>query len=614
MKLLSSKNSLLLFLLLIGQSFNTEALLNLEQTVRNLDNVPLVEQASRSSLADIATEVSDDEALIVNTKYGRLRGRLNLTLVQRLGWLLNTNKDPRKYPRVFAGIPFAEKPLGKLRFMSPEPLKEAWEGVDASGRPFGKIRDAFHYMPDCSQRFISLNKGEDCLYLNVFVPPADRVNPARPLPVIISIFGGAFYFGGAHEFGFYNGQYMTEHKAAIIVTINHRLNAFGFLTSDRIPANVGIEDQWMAMTWIKENIHAFGGDPDNITLMGISSGATSIAIHMTSPYTPPGLFHRAVMQSNPLNIGMRAQRDVERASVDLARVLGCLVADDQHANGGESIDLACMQAKSEQEILDAIIESPSGPLSGVTRLSDQFAWWPCIDHRIIAEDPLEAFKLGHFNRDIPVIVSSTKDEGALWVFSMTFPLLNIFGFKPPFAPNDFQVAMENYFGNAIDKFKELYPITDTASGNMETYTRLYTDYVFICPTNDMADAIKRHGGKVFAYHFTAKFNTMRVGYCQDRVCHAGDLLLSWRTAISLEPIPPSIKQLSDKWIGYLTNFATTGNPNDGPTSHITLANDKQVDLNAWPIYINSQKSYLRLDTTVESVAPPRAEYCDALVS
>ncbi|KAI8058324.1 Carboxylesterase family-domain-containing protein [Syncephalis plumigaleata] len=567
----------LLLVALTGASVSADEAVEVED---NGFTVQLFEQHSKPRLPDPVSELNDHDALLVSTEHGRLRGRLNLTPMQRLGWPLNPNKDPTRYPRLFAGIPFAEPPTGKRRFLPPVTLEKAWEGVDKQGKRFGSIRDATRYAPDCPQLLISLNQAEDCLYLNVFVPPAARHDPSRPFPVLMWIFGGAFYFGGAYEFGMYDGQFLTEHKDVIVVTANHRTNAFGFFASDEVRGNAGIEDQREAMLWIKRNIHAFGGDPNNITVMGMSSGAASVGIHMASPRTPPGLFHRAIMQSNPFGVNMRSKEDIKATSAELAQVLGCL-----DKNG--KANLACVQSKSQQDVLHAMEKAPNGPLSNSNRLSNQFDWWPSIDGYNIVEQPLTSFELGHFNRDITVIMGSVQDEGALWIHSMTFPLLNVFKMKSPFGSrNDFRKKMESIFGSSVDTMDSLYPTHDDAEQNKETLTRsLLITCLFV------ANSIAHYGGKVFTYHYTSKVNAMSFGYCHNRVCHASDLLLTWRMPFSL-PMKPAMRQISDNWISYITNFAATGNPNIEPSNHSKGSDEK---LYTWRAHSDPQGPYLQLE-------------------
>jgi carboxylesterase type B len=291
--------------------------------------------------------------------------------------------------------------VGDLRFAPPAPFNQTWGGIDADGKPYGAIRDATHYPNDCPQHFLSLGRSEDCLYLNVFVPPADKIKADKPLPVMFYVFGGGFGIGGSYSFDFYNGRFVTEHKNVIIVTSNYRTNAFGFFATDEIRGNAGIEDQRAAMEWVKRNIRAFGGDPDNITLFGFSSGATSLGIHLTSPKTPQDLFHRVIMQSNPFGITPHTKDNIRATSLELAELVGCKTKEGK-------VDMVCMRKKPWKTITSVVGKPPKGKLMGSSSLSNPFAWWASIDDYNIVEDPRVAFQNGHFAKNIPVILGTTQ--------------------------------------------------------------------------------------------------------------------------------------------------------------------------------------------------------------
>ena len=197
---------------------------------------------------------------------------------------------------VFRGLPFARPPVGPLRFRPPEP-PEPWSGV----------RDAARFGTSASQNgalvgtLMSLGisrTGDDCLYLNVWTPGADRGRR----PVLVWIHGGAFILGSGSQM-LYDGATLTRRGDVVVVTINYRLGALGFLRlrdrfGDRLPAtgNEGLLDQVAALEWVRDEIAAFGGDPANVTIFGESAGAMSCATLLGVPRAR-GLFHRAILQS-----------------------------------------------------------------------------------------------------------------------------------------------------------------------------------------------------------------------------------------------------------------------------------------------------------------------------
>ncbi|KAJ2951272.1 hypothetical protein O0L34_g5673 [Tuta absoluta] len=192
----------------------------------------------------------------------------------------------------FKGIPYAAPPLGKLRFKAPQPPLR-WEGV----------RNASEHGPICIQNNIFERteyenaSREDCLFLNVYT---SDLKPKTPLPVMFFIFGGAFESGSGND-DIYGPDFLLPH-GVILVTINYRLEALGFLSleNEDVPGNAGMKDQVAALKWVKRNIANFGGDPDNITVFGQSAGSASVVYHMASPMSR-NLFKRAILMSGVPN-------------------------------------------------------------------------------------------------------------------------------------------------------------------------------------------------------------------------------------------------------------------------------------------------------------------------
>jgi len=218
----------------------------------------------------------------------------------------------------YLGIPYAEPPVGDLRFRHPLPPKP-WTGV----------LDATRGGANCIQeksRFSTGNNSEDCLYLNVFVPQA----PSGKLPVMVWIHGGSFATGGTGrksedtEVLEYELGGFAKETGTIVVSINYRLNLFGFLNlhflSDRFDMNCGLYDQLMALKFVHANVEAFGGDPDNITLFGQSAGGESVLSMLSSPLSR-GLFQKAIVQSPPVN-HVRTEEESRKVSLRYLRLLG----------------------------------------------------------------------------------------------------------------------------------------------------------------------------------------------------------------------------------------------------------------------------------------------------
>ncbi|CAG5129358.1 unnamed protein product [Candidula unifasciata] len=291
----------------------------------------------------------------------------------------------------FYGIPYALPPLGNLRFQPPKPALD-WTG----------IRDAVSKSAVCPQfTFEDLTsvKSEDCLYLNVFTPDVNA-----SLPVFVWIHGGAFLIGSAYQDG--DGDTFAS-QGVVAVTINYRLGALGFLTTedDVMPGNYGLLDQVLALKWVQKHISAFGGDPAQVTIGGESAGAFSVSLLVVSPLTK-GLFIRAIMESGSslslsaverMGSGDKARDSTFRSA---ARV-GC------HRTTSAEI-LQCLQAVNVDALRLATMDA-----STVPRVESKFGFLP--------DYPLNLLKTGHYNKvdtlhgtnsgDFSEFIQDPEDDG-----------------------------------------------------------------------------------------------------------------------------------------------------------------------------------------------------------
>ncbi|ALC45330.1 alpha-Est8 [Drosophila busckii] len=219
--------------------------------------------------------LATSQTVTVQTNYGIVRGLRRKTIY-----------DKELY-YAFEGVPYAQPPIGELRFKAPQP-PEPWDGV----------RNCTTYRKKPLQKNMILGRvegSENCLYLNVY---AKKMKTEKPLPVMVWIYGGGFQKGEASR-DLYSPDYFMKQQV-VLVTISYRVGALGFLSLKdqelEVPGNAGLKDQVQALRWINQNIEHFNGDPNNITLMGESAGAASTHIMMTTEQTR-GLFHKAILQS-----------------------------------------------------------------------------------------------------------------------------------------------------------------------------------------------------------------------------------------------------------------------------------------------------------------------------
>jgi para-nitrobenzyl esterase len=193
--------------------------------------------------------------------------------------------------RIWSAIPYAAPPVGNNRFKPPQPVT-----------PWTEVKDCYYEGNICPQidiDGIQLLGEEDCLYLDIYAP---ETLPAKPLPVMVWIYGGGWTLGDKYEFGLYNPTSWIQKQPHIHVAMNYRLAVFGFLALDELmkesgtTGNYGLQDQSAVLIWVQKNIKGFGGDPNSVTIFGESAGGFSVCWHLVNPMSA-GLFHAAIMES-----------------------------------------------------------------------------------------------------------------------------------------------------------------------------------------------------------------------------------------------------------------------------------------------------------------------------
>ncbi|KAF2884977.1 hypothetical protein ILUMI_21198 [Ignelater luminosus] len=295
----------------------------------------------------------------------------------------------------FLGLPYAAAPIGKLRFAAPQ-RHGGWNGTF----------QASEYGPSCPQLppKEGINESEDCLFLNIWAP---EITSRYPLPVVIFFDGEEFTKGNRIPIP---GQDLATEEV-VVVTINYRLNVFGFLCFENqdVRGNMGLLDQYFAMLWVRENIRYFGGDPDKVTLYGHSAGAASVALHMISPRTA-GFFQRTIISSGAATSPWHFTTNAKSASFEIVRVLGCL------SSYLPSI-LQCLRSRSTQDLLKAYEEyQQSGNYSSML-LPVMDIFLPEND-RYLPTMPETAFKSGTYMQ-VPILTGITKPisfpQYALWM-------------------------------------------------------------------------------------------------------------------------------------------------------------------------------------------------------
>uniref|UniRef100_A0A1B6G661 Carboxylic ester hydrolase n=1 Tax=Cuerna arida TaxID=1464854 RepID=A0A1B6G661_9HEMI len=248
----------------------------------------------------------EKETVVIQTKLGQLRGLVKHSVLN----------DKTYY--AFLGVPFGKPPLGDLRFKAPQPYG-GWEGIrDALVDGHDPKQPAFTALYTLTSES---SGSEDCLYLNVYTNELSPKNGEKK-PVLVSIPGGGFlcWSGSSTKTGvdnFMNGD-------VVVVSFNYRLGAFGFLSleNEEAPGNAGLKDQTLALKWVHENIDSFGGDPNNVTIFGVSAGGASVHFQLLCPPSK-GLFHKAIIQCGFANNPWATQETPRQTALELAKTLGC---------------------------------------------------------------------------------------------------------------------------------------------------------------------------------------------------------------------------------------------------------------------------------------------------
>lgn len=314
---------------------------------------------------------------VINTSTGKIQG------------YFKHSTQGRRFA-AFEGIPYAKPPVGKHRFREPEPLS-SWEGIWPADTIY-KCMQYFHYTKEGEDYVIG---DEDCLYLNIYTP---EINQLALLDVIIFIHGGAFMFNNG---GTYGPKILMD-RNVVYVSLNYRLGPLGFLsTEDQIlPGNNGLKDQLLALKWIKENIQYFGGNPESITLSGMSAGGASVELHILSPLST-GLFHRGIIQSGTaLSPWVLVENSLEKAQ-HLANILGCPQNSNKHM-------VDCLKRRPGLQIVSAVkhfqpwLYNPFSPFGVVI---DKWSREP-----FLPEHPIILFKKNKL-QNLPVIFSNVQSEG-----------------------------------------------------------------------------------------------------------------------------------------------------------------------------------------------------------
>jgi len=457
---------------------------------------------------------------------------------------------------VFKGIPFAAPPVGALRWRAPQPVMP-WTGV----------YDASHDRPDCMQaRFPSeiaplspaAGLSEDCLYINVW-----RQAGAKKLPVMVWIHGGGFVNGGISPKAF-DGRYFAA-KGVVLVSLNYRLGRFGFFAFPTLSkenpgepkGNYGYMDQIAALKWVKANIAAFGGDPDNVTIFGESAGGGSVHTMLTSPQAQ-GLFHKAIIQSGGGRAPLMDNRQVSRDLPGLPSLenVGVAFAKSAGIENGDATALAALRALPADKVAGAL---------NMLNMEPETYGGPSIDGTIVVASPQESYVAARQAKVPLMIGANNADLG-----------------RP--AAKTLEEALAPFDSSVREQVLKAYDPDNT--GNVRLIeARMASDLMMVEPARFTARAIAAQGVPVFEYRFSyvapavaaAQENGPRAKLIVNKGAqHATDVPYAFDTIVDV---------LGDKAVqndaimaytlsSYWANFAKTGNPNGAGLPNWPAYDDK----------------------------------------
>ncbi|XP_070789560.1 cholinesterase-like [Pituophis catenifer annectens] len=476
----------------------------------------------------------------------------------------------------YLGIPYAKPPLGKLRFQKPFPHPPWKQTLEATSFGNSCPQFIFQDVPEAEIWSPKTPLSEDCLSLNIWVP---QPQPSSPVPVLVWIHGGG-YLMGTSSVDVFNGAPLAASENVIVVTINYRLGALGFLyLPPAAPGNLGLWDQQLALKWVKENAAAFGGDPSRVTIFGQSAGGSSVNFHLLAPKSQD-FFAQAVIQSGTANAfwAWRSPEEAKQKSLEFVHLLGC--SEDNNMS-----IVHCLQTKNVSELIRHEISLPT------------------TDGEFVLGDPEKLMEEGQIQAK-PVLIGETSDEAASFVHfvfpNTTHNLINqeqlLKGIRM-LVPN----ATEDFIQTIALKYSE---------GNhgpakyRSALSHFYTDRIFACPIREAAGNIRKTGTPAYAYLFTHR-PSWSVWPEWIGATHAAEIPFVFGTLESTLPFNQTYTEaearLSHKMMHYWAEFARTGNPTGSAASK-----------DEWPLYNATEQNFFLLNT--EPFQERVIEHCDFLKS
>ena len=487
----------------------------------------------------------------------------------------------------FLGVPFAKPPVRELRFASPQPPE-----------PWTEVLNTTEFAPGCIQKcelpslMCPPKLSEDCLYLNVYKPDKEPPKGSGGWPVYVFIHGGSFT-EGAGGVPAYNGYSFALRGDIVLVNMNYRLGALGWLAYKEIEGNFGLQDQRLALKWVQDNIGRFGGDKSKVTVGGESAGGISVISHLVSPLSQK-LFHKAIIESGPLALPFNQYKNPNKQYTEFVNDANCIEA--QYV-------AQCLRSKSVESLLE--IQENMVVIPFPHPFHFLLPWMPTYGNEEIPYHPYLAFKSGNFNK-VPLIAGSNVEDGRPFIYSaLNFTLNKV----------EYELILGTLFGVNAPRVLGYYASNDI--DNREIFSQLATDVIMTCGARFIAESYHKAKLPAFAYTFGYGFVSTFWGpyspFCEGHSCHGGELPFvfdlfaekSMRHLVHIITDELMGNVMNDYWIDFVKKDISSEKPRFQP------ADASGPSLPDWAQYNGTTQNWMNFTTPTPDLTKDfRKKECD----
>eukprot|EP01084_Bolivina_argentea_P046480 85610_1 len=557
-----------------------------------------------------------DDGSLVNTTFGCIGG--NVTIYDGIEF--------RSFTIKYATAPRFNKPI-QIQFGDTE-----WQTLLNEDGIINATGIAPACMQYCDEKSISCYKyndrgvhmKEDCLYLTVYTPwqTSEDTNATdfdSLLPVMFYIHGG-FYLDGWSGSSLFNGINLVGNNQVVVVTINYRLGSFGFFYDSKygFEGNYGYYDQIAALHWVKSNIEiGFGGDPNNIILFGESAGAMSVGtILIGTRDSGTDLYNGAIMESNPLGLTYLTPNTwssngisshyMERACVSE----GCI--EEWGCDTDEKTRNCLLQYASSRSLLDAQEDVKTILLGKFDVIRGSAPWTPTIGSNLFPAQPLDAFANGQFNKNVPIIIGTNRNEGVPFIYKIASVICEIVSVKPcsqdesSMCQDSFEFMLKTVFGQEnYDLLKKQYQKDFPCEGGdyRPLASKIVTEFLFVCPTRNVTQSISAKLSNVWLYNYNYQFSASSVYWpgikiCGESidgkpvVCHSDELPIVFAPPVYYRAFTENDKKISLIIQLYWTHLGYSGAP---PSNWLKFTESTEISMVFNKDATNDIKSFYDID-------------------